>query len=60
MAGVMWFGCGVFVGYDSENYYFADPLNSNGVVKYSKTKADIAFNSLGRQAVVIEKTLKSE
>lgn len=45
--------CMVFVGYDREKYYFADPYGSAGVVGYPINDCVLAYNSLGSQAVVI-------
>jgi len=45
--------CMVFVGYDEDEYIFADPYNSNGVVKYPVDDCVLAFNMLGSQSVVI-------
>ncbi|MEG2428964.1 MAG: C39 family peptidase, partial [Oscillospiraceae bacterium] len=49
--------CMVFVGYDENNYYFNDPYNSNGVIGYPKEKAISSYNSLGCQAVIINKEI---
>lgn len=45
--------CMVLCGYDGENYIFADPYGSAGIVKYSVEEAVTAYNSMGMQAVVI-------
>ena len=45
--------CMVFIGYDTENYIFADPYESRGIVSYPIEKCVLAFNSLGMQSVVI-------
>ena len=45
--------CMVFVGYDREKYYFADPYGSAGVAGYPINDCVLAYNSLGSQAVVI-------
>jgi len=45
--------CMVFVGYDEDSYIFADPYDSNGVVKYPVDDCVLAFNMLGSQSVVI-------
>ncbi len=47
--------CMVLVGFDSENYIFADPYKSRGVVSYPIDDCVLAFNSLGMQSVVIVK-----
>lgn len=46
--------CLVLVGYDDDRYYFNDPYNSNGLVSYSKATAEKRYETLGRQAVVIQ------
>ena len=49
--------CLVLVGYDSENYYFNDPLVlGDGVnyVAYPKKDAKIAYNLLYRQSIAIK------
>lgn len=45
--------CMVLCGYDGENYIFADPYGSAGIVKYSAEEAVTAYNSMGMQAVII-------
>lgn len=45
--------CMVLCGYDGENYIFADPYGSAGIVKYPAEEAVTAYNSMGMQAVVI-------
>lgn len=45
--------CMVLIGYDDEYYYFLDPYNSNGEVKYTKEQTEYCFNSIGKQAVAI-------
>lgn len=46
--------CLVLVGYDDQRYYFNDPYNSNGLVSYSKATVEKRYETLGRQAVVIQ------
>ena len=49
--------CMVLIGYDSQYYYFLDPYNSNGEVKYPKQQVEYCYNSMGKQAVaLLEKT----
>lgn len=45
--------CMVLIGYDEKYYYFLDPYNSNGEVKYTKEQTEYCYNSIGRQAVAI-------
>lgn len=47
--------CMVLTGYDNEYYYFNDPYDGNGQVKYEKEKVVYSYNSMGRQAVAILK-----
>ena len=47
--------CMVLTGYDNKYYYFNDPYNDNGQVKYEKDKVKYCYNSMGRQAVAILK-----
>lgn len=46
--------CLVLVGYDSNNYYFDDPYQSNGLIAFEKSLVKKRFNALGRQAVVVK------
>ncbi len=51
--------CMVLIGYDSQYYYFLDPYNSNGEVKYPKEQVEYCYNSMGKQAVaILKKTAK--
>ncbi len=45
--------CMVLVGYDKDYFYFNDPLNDSGVVKYDQELAKERFEELNRQAVAI-------
>ncbi len=45
--------CMVLIGYDEKYYYFLNPYNSNGEVKYTKEQTEYCYNSIGRQAVAI-------
>ena len=52
--------CMVLTGFDNNYYYFNDPYNSNGQVKYPKSQVAYCFNSMGRQAVAITKTSETK
>lgn len=45
--------CLVLIGYDDNYYYFNDP-DTGKEEKYSKTDVESSYNSLGKQAIVIE------
>ena len=45
--------CMVLCGSDGENYYFADPYDSNGIVAYTVESSVEAYESLGMQAVAV-------
>lgn len=45
--------CMVLMGFDSEYYYFNDPLSDEQQVKYKKSDVAASFNSMGRQAVAL-------
>lgn len=45
--------CLLMVGYDSQKYYFNDPLDSSGTVSYSKTLVKDRYGALGKQAVTV-------
>ncbi len=45
--------CLVFLGYNGENYIFADPYANNGIKEYPKDDCNVAFSSLGMQSAVI-------
>lgn len=47
--------CMVLVGYDKENYIFADPYGSLGIVCYPIEDTAVAYGSLGKQAVAVIK-----
>ena len=51
--------CLVLVGYDDQRYYFNDPHNSNGLVSYRKATVEKRYETLGRQAVVIQPSKES-
>lgn len=50
--------CLLLIGYDSENYFFCDPLQGGAVVSYGKTLVKTRYEQMGRQAVVIYKGLQ--
>lgn len=52
--------CMVLVGDDQDYYYFNDPYNSNGVVKYSKKLVTERWEELGKQSVVLVPTAISK
>lgn len=45
--------CMVFLGYNGDNYVFADPYGNAGIKEYPKDDCNVAFNSLGMQSAVI-------
>ncbi len=45
--------CVVLAGYDSENYYVNDPLDSEGVVSYPRELVESRFKQLGSQALAV-------
>lgn len=45
--------CMVLVGDDKNNYYFNDPYQSNGIVKYDKQLVTQRWEELGKQSVVV-------
>lgn len=45
--------CLVLVGYDSENYYFNDPLKSTAPTAYPRALTEQRFEELGKQSVVV-------
>lgn len=47
--------CMVLIGYNNENYIFADPYDSHGIVSYPIEDTAIAYGSLGKQAVAVIK-----
>lgn len=48
--------CMVFVGYDKDNYIFADPYNSNGIVSYPIKDCEAAHSMLGFQSLAVVKS----
>ena len=44
--------CMVLIGYDEEQYYFADSLDAT-VVSYPKEACETAFKALGSQAIYL-------
>lgn len=47
--------CLVLIGYDSDYYYFNDPLRPSGGTAYPKALVEERYHELGRQAVVFSK-----
>lgn len=45
--------CLLMVGFDSEKYYFNDPLDSGGAVSYRKSLVEARYRALGKQAVTV-------
>lgn len=45
--------CLLLVGYDDENYYFHDPMETANIA-YPRTEVEIAYRAMNEQAVVIE------
>ena len=52
--------CMVLVGADQNYYYFNDPYNSNGTVKYHKNLVTKRWEELGKQSVVLVPTAISK
>ena len=52
--------CMVLVGADQNYYYFNDPYNSNGIVKYHKNLVTKRWEELGKQSVVLVPTAISK
>lgn len=52
--------CMVLVGADQNYYYFNDPYNSNGIVKYHKKLVTKRWEELGKQSVVLVPTVISK
>ena len=50
----------LLVGYDEDSYYFNDPYNSNGTVKYHKNLVTKRWEELGKQSVVLVPTAISK
>jgi uncharacterized protein YvpB len=46
--------CLVLVGFDFFNYYFNDPYNNKGLVKYEKSIVRQRYSELGKQAIIIK------
>lgn len=46
--------CMVLVGYDDTNYFFNDPYNNNGLVRYPKALVKARYQAFGCQAVAVE------
>lgn len=48
--------CMVLCGFDTENYYFSDPLSEEAVVSYPREAVENCYRSMGMQAVAIFST----
>lgn len=48
--------CMLLIGYDSENYFFLDPLKDGKMVSYGKTLVKARYEQMGKQAVAIYKS----
>lgn len=52
--------CMLLVGYDEEGYYFNDPYDNNGVIRYSKDVVKDRYKAQHMQAVGVKKTDKKQ
>ena len=52
--------CMLLVGYDEENYYFNDPYDNNGVIRYPKDVVKDRYKAQHMQAVGVKKTDKKQ
>lgn len=50
--------CMVLCGFDTEKYYFSDPLSNEAVVSYPRETVENCYRSMGMQAVAIFSTEK--
>ena len=48
--------CLLLVGYDDNNYIFSDPMKSQSTTRYSKLSVITAYQGMGSQAVVIQRS----
>ena len=46
------------VGYDEEGYYFNDPYENNGVIRYPKEIVEDRYKAQHMQAVAVKKEIK--
>lgn len=51
--------CMLLVGYDEEGYYFNDPYDNNGVIRYPKDVAKDRYKAQHMQAVGVKKREKN-
>ena len=47
--------CMLLVGYDEEGYYFNDPYENNGVIRYPKEIVEDRYKAQHMQAVAVKK-----
>ncbi len=52
--------CMLLVGYDEEGYYFNDPYDNNGVIRYPKDVVKDRYQAQHMQAVGVKKTDKKQ
>lgn len=52
--------CMLLVGYDEEGYYFNDPYDNNGVIRYPKDVVKDRYKAQHMQAVGVKKTGKKQ
>ena len=50
----------LLVGYDEEGYYFNDPYENNGVIRYPKELVEDRYKAQHMQAVVSKKEIKKD
>lgn len=48
--------CMVLIGYDSDYYYFQDPYESNGTMKYRKDISEKRYEQIGCYSVIVTET----
>ncbi len=51
--------CMVLVGYDQEDYYFNDPLDNHGIIRYDKNLCEKRYAEQGKNSAVILETQES-
>lgn len=52
--------CMLLVGYDEEGYYFNDPYDNNGVIRYPKDVVKDRYKAQHMQAVGVKKRIKKQ
>ena len=52
--------CMLLVGYDEEGYYFNDPYDNNGVIRYPKDVVKDRYKAQHMQAVGVKKRVKKQ